>query len=300
MFVTTETKFQRLGRREALRAPAKWREIGQFHLASLIKQREQAIQCLSREANVQASKREELLSALESAPSEEAVHTNLAIGVMFLACATFLAFASYYFLRLTLEPFRLGDFKLDVIAAAFAVLTVVLTELFFRAHQENKFVLRSASATGLLLLFAGLMALALVRAHLFGMLVSTGPIVDASSEGGSGVDAISGAHSFYLHALRLLKFVLPVLTFVLDLGAGLAFHEGIERAISSDSLRYWKLRKTQKKIQLVHTHLQAQQVLPEIFEANYAAGGIRGESYAEHPDKRMALWIPIVLALFFF
>jgi hypothetical protein len=300
MFLTAESKFQRLGRREALRAPTRWREIGQFHFASLRKQCEQLIQRLTMEGNRLADKHVRLLAALESSPAEEKLHTDLVIGALFLACAAFLAFASYYFLRITLEPFRLGDFKLDIIAAAFAILTVVLTELFFRAHQESKLILRSVCATALLFLFGGLMALALVRAHLFGLLASTVQVGGTSPEAGSAGDTLSGAHFFYLHALRLLKVVLPVLTFVLDLGSGLAFHEGLERALSSDLLRYWKLKRIEKKMQMVQSRLLAHQVLPEIFEANYAAGGIQGESYAEQPDKRMALWIPVVLALIFF
>jgi hypothetical protein len=131
-------------------------------------------------------------------------------------------------------------------------------------------------------------------------LVSTAQSVDVSSDVASAGDGTSGAHAFYQHALRLLKVVLPVLTFVLDLGAGLAFHEGIGRALSPDSLRYRKLQRTEKRIQVVHSNLQAYQVLPEIFDANYVAGGIVGENHSEHPERRMALWIPVVLGLVFF
>lgn len=296
---TIELEYQRLGFAQSRKTPKNWREIGKQLHQSLVRRCDQAIERLQAEGKYLAAKRENLIAALESSPSAEAIQRNTVIGWLFLLFGTALLFASYYFLVITFEPFRLGETKLHVLSAAFAILTAVLTELFFRAHRERNQIMFSASATGLFMLFGAVTLLAIVRANLFGVLVSGSAGASMPSVSGTGLDPMTDVSAFYSQALRILRVVLPVLTFVLDLGAGLAIHEGLDRALSADFFRYRMLRKVERKMLRLQTSVKTNEVLPDVFDTNYTAGGIQGENQLDERDRKVAMWIPVALGLAF-
>jgi hypothetical protein len=292
-----EKRFERLGYREAKHNRDTWHEIGKHHRVALARQVGREIECLKgRGWSVQQEQR--LLGAAGGPANPEALRADAGVGVFLVATGALLLAASYYFLVVTLEPFRLNHTRLQIISGAVAVLTAVLTHLFFRSHHERKMVVFSACATGLVMLFTALTLLAIIRANLFGLMVGAS---SGSSHGSlapaSGLEA--SVQAFYSGAVRLLRFVLPLLAFVLDLGAGIALHEGLERILSPALLRSIKERKLHRRLAVVHARIEYLQSLPEIFDAKYTAGGLKGESHTQDRDRQLAAWIPIVLGILF-
>jgi hypothetical protein len=285
-----ETTFWKEGFRVGKKNPAAWQEICILRKEGISESQEHEITRLTVKGAGLQEREEGLRHFL---PSDNDHSHSAALGWVYLMSGILLLFLSYSMLLLTLEPYALG-WKAHAVSMGAALATALAMHWLLENWEKRDWTAFSLAAVCLGMMIFVHFLLSFLRAEI---LKETLTAVAGSSVEIDGSTVHSTASTFYTRTAHLLKLALPLLALVPELVMGMSFHAGLKDLLSPLVRARRELEQIRQRMILVVTELHYRQNLPEIFDKEFTAGARQAITEKDETDKRVAILIPIVLAV---
>ncbi len=184
----------------------------------------------------------QLAARLSHAPPGDLRH-NRVKAIYYWTITAILTGGGFFFALLSFEPFRLG-WKSYVYCLGIAIVVPFLVDKLLEDNRLEKLVkvLTAVAATAGL---ASLMTLAVIRADLLAQQIQAPPAVVIDGD----QPAPDAPNNFYGSTLGLLRVATVLLSFAMELGAGLALREAW-RTLPQQSVDWDKLRAERTQIHM--------------------------------------------------
>jgi hypothetical protein len=149
--------------------------------------------------------------------------------------------AGFFFALLSFEPFRLG-WKSYVYCLGIAIVVPFLVDKLLDDNRLDKLV-KALTAVAATAGIASLMVLAVIRGDLLAQQIQAPPTVVIDGD----QPAPDAPNTFYGSTLSLLRIATVLLSFAMELGAGLALREAW-RMLPQGSVDWEKMRKERRQV----------------------------------------------------
>lgn len=297
-------KWEKDGFVQGRSSPNNWREVCKLRKEAIDKEQQSSIKDLQIKGSILQQKEKEIISFFQSiggGKPDDVLRVNVIKGRIFSVLVLVLLTASFFFLKLSFEPFQLRE-KGILIALGTALATAFFMEVFLTSFYERKYIICSFSSVGLVFILFAHVLFAILRANILKQLV-------ISAEEDSAI---------YGSLLNILRIAIPLVALALEISCGLALHGAIERLLNPEVQSKQRLKIIRNKMAYLASEIERRKILADIFEKEFSVGALRAEEELRNKkessaisqleldkpkmeiEKKIAIYIVIILLLIFF
>jgi NADH:ubiquinone oxidoreductase subunit 6 (subunit J) len=226
------------------------------------------INVLEYRAQLLLEEEAELVEHLRHAPPQGSLRSRRVKATLYVALTALLVAAGCYFAFISLEPFRFG-IKSLIYCTAVAVLTPFLVHCVLTRRDTEKLI-RWAAAIACAAAITGVMLLAVIRGNIFMQEFETmnaAVVIDDAQPAAPQPET-----DFYKDTLGYLMAFMLLISLAMELGAGLALHEG-SRMLAPDSEDWATMRQrlaiVRESLAEIIDEACTRQVAPELFAQKF-------------------------------